>query len=100
MPFVIIPMDYKDELRKDFEGVKSILRGLEQELEEVDRDIQGLEQKYGISSEEFRSGKVGGIAEEDREEWRELLFYRDRLVESLNRMRNMVDKMGEELENL
>ncbi len=93
-------MDYKDELRKDLGGVKSILRGLEQELEEVDRDIQGFEQKYGISSEEFRSGKIEGITEGDREEWRELIFYRDRLVESLNRMKNMVDKMGEELESL
>ncbi len=93
-------MDFRDELRGDLEDVKSIMKGLEQDLRNVDRDIQELERKYGISSEEFRSGKVEGIPEEDREEWRELLFYRDRLVESLNRMRKMVEGLGGELENL
>ncbi len=94
------PMDFGDELRGDLEDVKSILRGIEQDLRDVDRDISELERKYGISSEEFRSGKVEGIPEEDREEWRELLFYRDRLVDSLNRMRRIVEGLGGELENL
>lgn len=93
-------MDFGDELRGDLEDVKSILRGIEQDLRDVDRDISELERKYGISSEEFRSGKVEGIPEEDREEWRELLFYRDRLVDSLNRMRRIVEGLGGELENL
>ena len=90
-----------EELRQDFESFKARVEELKTELESINKEIKKLEKKYGISSKDFLSGKIPPeITEEDREEWRGLLFYRDTLKKAVKELSKAVEKDQKVLDSL
>lgn len=72
---------------------KARVEELKSDLKSIDRRIKRLEKKYGITSQEFLAGKAPPrLTEEDREEWKSLLYYRDNLKKVVEMLRKEVEK--------